>query len=324
MKKKYLKGILILTMLFLPCLTGGCSRRNEKSLEKELSYRELGIDKLNAGEYEEAVKIFQKALDQSLAVVEELEIDICYYKAMAQYKSGDEKGALETYTSLIEYDKKNAKALYLRGTLYLQQNETKKALEDYKRALSIDTNNGALYNEIGEKLQRAGKVAEAGEILNNALQVKGERPSNYREKGYTYYLLGQYDSARTCLDRAIGEGDVEAIFYLAKLLEAKGEVEQADELYETYIGKNSTDTVTLNALGCAKIKEGKYEQALTFFQAALTNENPVNEQELRKNEIATLEYMYRFSEARQRMKDYLKKYPRDKEALREYEFLKSR
>lgn len=324
MKKKYVKGMLTVSMLLLLCLTAGCNRRNAKSLENELSYRDLGIVKLNAGEYEEAVKIFQKALDESLAVVEDLEIDICYYKAVAQYKAGDVKGALETYTALVEYDEKNAQALYLRGTLHLQQGDFENALADYKNALKADAKNGVLYNKIGENLQNAGKVAEAGEILNEALQVKGDKSSNYREKGYTYYLLGQYDSARTFLDKAINEGDTEAVFYLAKLLEAKGDIEQANLLYETYIGKNSNDTVTLNDLGCAKMKEGQYQQALAFFQTALTNENPSNAQELRRNEIAALENMLEFAQARVKMKEYLEDYPEDEEAAREYEFLKSR
>lgn len=324
MKKKDLKNILTVSVLLLLCVSAGCGRRSAKSLERELSYREQGITKLNEGEYEEAVRIFQKALDQSLAVVEDLEIDICYYKAMAQYKAGDIKGALETYSALIKYDEKNAKALYLRGTLCLQEGNFENAWEDYKKALEADTNNAALYNKIAEKLQNIEKLAEAEKVLNDALLVEGDKPSDYREKGYSYYLLGQYDNARTFFDRAINGGDTEAIYYLAKIFEAEGDAEEANRLYETYIGKNSSDTVTLNDLGCGKMNEGEYEQALIFFQTALANENPANEQELRRNEIIALENMFRFTQARQKMEVYLKYYPEDEAAVREYEFLKSR
>lgn len=318
--RKYLLFTILLLALTMLC---GCGRDKE-ALEKELTYRQLGLNKLNEGEYEEAVQAFQKALDQSLAIVEELEIDICYYKAVAQYKSGDVKGALETYTALVNYDEENADALYLRGTIYLEQGENDKAVADYNEAIKRDKNNGVLYNEIAEKLQQAGLTEEAGKILNSALEVKGEEAADYREKGHAYYLLGKYDSARTYLDKAINMGDNEAVFYLAKMLEASGETEQADKLFESYVGEHGDDTETLNALGCSHMEEGNYEQALTFFQTALQNENPVNEQELRRNEIIALEYMYDFTQAREKMKSYVKDYPEDEAAAREYEFLKSR
>lgn len=324
MKYKCFKNTLFLVVLIALAVLTGCGGRNKEALDNELAYRQLGINKMDEGEYEEAVKMFQKALDQSLAVIDELEIDICYYKAAAQYKAGDVDGALATYTALINYDKNNVDALYLRGTLYLTQNDPEQAIKDYGAALEKAGNNGALYNEIAENLMNAGYHDEADAILNQALEVKGEEAEDYREKGRTYCLLEQYDSARTYLDKAINLGDTEAVFYLAKMLEAQGDTEQAGKLYESYIGENSSDTETLNALGCTKLKEGNYEQALVFFQTALQNENPANEQELRRNEIAALEYMLDFAGAKEKMKSYVKDYPEDEAAAREYEFLQSR
>lgn len=324
MRYRLFKYIYLTIFIVTMAVLTGCGSRNKEDLENELAYRELGISKMEEGSYEEAVEMFQKALDQSLAVVDELEIDICCYKAVAQYKSGDTDGALETYTALINYDDGNADAFYLRGTLYLELDQSEKALADYEKAVKADKNRIALYNEIGEKLTNAGLTEEAGTILNRALKVKGDKAADYRDKGYTYYLLEQYDNARTYLDKAINMGDKEAVFYLAKMLEAQGNTEQADQLYESYVTGHSDDTETLNTLGCNRMEEGNYEQALVFFQTALKNENPGNEKELRRNEIATLEYLLDFKQAREKMKSYLKDYPEDTEAAREYEFLKSR
>lgn len=324
-KKNKMKRICLTAMVLALLMTAGCGgTRSKKALENEQAYRQLGINKINEGEYEEAVKMFQKALDQSVAVIGELEIDICYYKAAAQYKGGDLEGALKTYTALIDYDKKNADARYLRGTLYLENGQPKEAQKDYQEALKLNGNQGALYNKIGENLRNAGYEKEASSILKQGLEVKGEAAADYREKGYTYYLLGQYDNARTYLDKAINMEDQEAIFYLAKLHEMQGNKEQANQLYETYIRKNGSDTETLNALGCAQMEAGNYPQALTFFQTALKNEKPANEQELRRNEIAALEYSLDFAQAKKKMESYLEDYPEDEAAVREYEFLKSR
>lgn len=324
MKKRQMRAMLTGILCMALLLMAGCGGRSKEALDNELAYRQLGLNEIKEGSYEEAVEAFQKALDQSLAVIEELEIDICYYKAAAQYKSGDAKGAIETYTALINYDEKNSDALYLRGTQYLLGGQNKEALADYEDALAIDKDNGRLYNKIGEHLTAAGLNEEAGNILNRALKIKEEDAADYREKGYTYYLLGQYDSARPYLDRAMDEKDTEAVFYLAKLCEAQGDNEQAAQFYESYVESNGNDTETLNALGLARMEEGNYEQALAFFQQALENEGSGNRQELRRNEIVALEYLNQFSQAKGKMEEYLVDYPEDEEAVREYEFLRSR
>lgn len=324
MKKKQIRIVFFIIGMIAMLSAAGCGGRSRESLENELAYRQLGINKMNEGDYEGAVEMFQNALDQSLAVIEDLEIDICYYKAVAQYKSGDTEGALETYTALINYDKKNSDAMYLRGTLYLQEGDSENALKDYEGALEQDTRNIALYNKIAENLNGAGLTEDAGEFLNQALAVEEKDAVDYREKGYTCYLLGQYDSARTYLDKAISLEDTEAVFYLAKVSEAQGDTEAANQLYETYVESHSDDTETLNALGLARLSEGSYDQALTFFQKALEQESPVNEQELRRNEIIALEYLQDFAQAREKMTEYLADYPDDEAAAREYEFLQSR
>lgn len=310
-----------LAVLLLLCFTAGCGGRNK---ENELAYRQLGINKMAEGDYEEAVKMFQKALDQSMAVIGELELDICYYKAAAQYKAGDTDGAMQTYTALIDYDEENADALYLRGILYLEQGDGDSAMTDFENALKADKKNGAMYNKIGEQLKQSGLTEEAEKIWTRGLALKGETAAEYREKGYAYVLLGQYDSAKTYLDKANELGDTEALFYLGKLYEAQENTAKAGEMYEAYIETHSDDTETLNALGCAKMETGDYEKALVFFQAALKNENPVNKRELLRNEIAALEYTLDFAQAREKMESYLADYPDDEEAAREYEFLKSR
>ena len=46
------------------------------------------------------------------------ELDICYYKAKAQYLSGDVDGAIDTYTAIIDYNK-DSDAYYLRAVYIL-------------------------------------------------------------------------------------------------------------------------------------------------------------------------------------------------------------
>ena len=115
MKKKIITFLLICTMAV--SLIAGCGSVDRETQE---SYRQLGITKLQEGDYEGAISNFQKALDESLGRIGVHEVDICYYKALAQFKAGQTDAAIETYTSLIDYDDDNAEAYFLRGSVYLQ------------------------------------------------------------------------------------------------------------------------------------------------------------------------------------------------------------
>ena len=128
--QKYMAvGIIGLTMALG---FSGCQSENQKNQD---AYRKIGINSMAEGDYDKAVKSFQKALDTSLGKIGAEEIDICYYKAAAQFAKKDYDGAIETYTSLIDYDKENANAYYLRGSVYLDTDKKDKAFKDYKNAV---------------------------------------------------------------------------------------------------------------------------------------------------------------------------------------------
>lgn len=318
------KILWLLPVAFLAAGAVGCGARDSEDLDNELAYRQLGINQMEEGAYADAVQSFQDALDQSMAQVGELETDICYYKAAAQYCAGDSEEAIDTYTALIDFDKKNADAYYLLGTLRLALGDVDAAVHAYEGAGEQAKNDGTMITHMAENLMDVGLETQASEFLQKVVKLPGEEAEDCRNKGYAYFLLGDYDNARTYLDRAINMEDVEAMVYLAQMLEEQGDTEQATRIYESYIQKNADDTVTLNALGCARMDEGDYEHALGLFQTALEVENPKNEQSLRRNEIISLERLLRFYEAREKMASYITDYPEDEAAKREYEFLQTR
>lgn len=317
--RQYLFLLVIIIMGIALC---GC--QDKEALENQKAYRQVGINKMNEGSYAEAAEAFQKALDQSVAVVSDMEIDICYYKAAAQYKSGDANGAITTYNALIDYNEKDAKAYFLRGCVYLKEGNGEQAMADYRKSFEITKGNYEMYVLAYENLINAGFTAEAQEVLNASLRLKGEEPADYRERGHIYLLLGDYENARKELDQAINGGDEKAILYMAQSYDASGDSEQAKAMYESYISKNESDGTILTALGEMQMEEGNYSQALDFFDKALALENIENEQQILRNEIIAYEKLLDFAKAKEKMAEYLEKYPDDEDAKRESVFLETR
>lgn len=311
---------ILAATLFVAALTG-CT--NEKQ-ENEDAYRQIGINCMEANDYEGAISAFDSALSQKIGKIGDEEIDICYYKAAAQYANGDTDGAIDTYSSILDYDEDNADAFYLRGNLYLVLGDTAAAQADFNSAVTNNSEEYELYVNIYEQLNGAGMTAEASDYLNQALKIKGDSAKDHLWKGRIYQMLSEYEDAETELKAALDKKSVEANLYLAKLYEAQGDTETASSYYETYLDSGDADSEVMYSLGMAEMNQENYQGAIEYFQSGLAMEEVTNEQQLLQNLVIAYEKSGDFSSAKTTMEQYLEDYPDDEDAQREYVFLCTR
>ena len=319
--KNKLTGAILCLAVFMTTVLSGCG---DKGLEDELAYRQIGIESMEAGYYEGAIAAFDTALSQRIGKITETELDICYYKAAAQYASGDHEGALATYDALLDYKKENADAHYLRGCLLLQMEEQERALSDFADAIKYDEDDYELYINIYENLSAYNLTTEGEEYLNKAFDIKGNHAQNSAWRGKIYYLLGQYDNAKKELITAIDKGNAQANLTMAQVCEALGDTASAENYYHVYVASGNADSTVMNALAEIEIENGNYEAALDYIQQGLAMEYVPNRQELMQNEIIASEYTGDFENAWDVVQEYIMLYPKDEKAQREYTFLKNR
>lgn len=321
--KRFFKGLAVVTILAAAVVVMliGCS--NKDVIEKQNKYKEEGIAYLENGEYDKAIKSFQLALDQKVGSITERELDICFYKARAQYLSGDYDGALETYTGVINY-KESADAYYLRGNLYFSMGSDADALADYEKAVANDPDNYELYIGIHESLAAHSMNDRAVEYLQTALSIDGKKADDYMYKGYISYLLGDNETAISYLTTAIEKKSVKANFYLAEVYNVMGMEDEASTCLQSYLDSGVEDGNALMRLGEIQMNKGNYSQALSYFTLALEMDDISNKQILMKNTIAAYEKTGDFESAKTLMEEYVKEYPEDDDAQREYEFLETR
>lgn len=315
--KRIISLTLLGTMLFSLC---GCSADRKKD---QAAYRTYGITCLQDGKYEEAVEAFQLALDQSRGQVGETEIDTCYYKAEAQFLSGDYEGAIATYTAVVDYNGA-ATAYFLRGCAYFKLEQWEEGRADFHSAVAADDDNYDLYIGIYEVLVASRMEGEAQSYLNDALEIRGEKPFDKMQKGRIYLLLGEYDSAITSLKDAVEGGNQEANYYLGEAYSEYGDAELAEECYQLYLDSGVADSEGLYGMGERRMQKGDFEGALVYFNSAMEMENITNKQKLMRAMIIAYEKSGDFDAAKTMMAEYAELYPADEEALRESIFLQTR
>lgn len=320
MKKHRLPYMVAGAVLFAALFTGCTNER----LEDELDFRKIGINSMQSGDYEGAVAAFNSALSQCVGKITDTELDICYYKAAAQYAGGDIEGALATYQAMIDYDEENGNAYYLHGCLSLKQQDTDTAKKDFANAVKYNPDDYELYVGIYENLAGNNMTEEGEEYLNKAFDIKGNSAENLTWRGRVYYLLGQYDNAVKELEGAVKKDSAKANLYLAQVYEAEEDSANAEKYYQAYVDSGTADSVAMNALAEIQMEKGNYEAALEDIRQGLAMDNVTNQQELLSNQIIAYEYSGDFTSAWDVVQQYVSLYSDDEAAQREYIFLKNR
>lgn len=299
---------------------GGCQQEDR---EEQNKYKQYGINCLQNGEYEDAVTAFDNALGQGGGRVSEAEIDICCYKAEAQYLGGDLEGAEETYNSLLAYDE-IPEVYYLRGSLYSGQGKWEEAKQDFEAAANLEDQDIALYIGIYEAFAAHDLKEEGKEYLNKTLEMEGDSPEEIMQKGRAYFLLGDTQNAISLLAEAIEQENVEANYYMAEVYADLGDTASADTYFNAYLESGTADSSELYIMGKRHMNNEDYAHAISYFQAALEMEKVPNQQILMKECAIAYERKGDFAEARNMLQEYLELYPSDEEAQREMKFLESR
>lgn len=341
-----------LVLLTVSVMLAGCSFSNKKSDEAvslimEKSYAEAeqclkeaedagedmmhilrtrGILELARGDYDKAVSFFEECLSNSDGYLGDIEYDVSYYLATAQYKAGKLQDAIETCSANILLRANSVDAHFIRGRMKLAAGDFDGAISDFNKIIELDGENPELYIQIYESMNENGYDEQGKMYLDELVRLSDS--GNVRltdfQKGKLAFSQERYEDAREYLEKARSEGVPGIILYLGKTYEALKDLKFAASLYQSYLEKYPEDGEVWNQLGLCCTKFEAYDDAINAFEKAKSGSGDINHEALLFNEAVVYEYKGDFETAGALMSEYLKAYPDDGTAKKEYAFLKSR
>ena len=295
----------------------------EKGEDVRALYRGMGLAYMGMTRYEEAIHYLEAALHESSGRVDDFDFDINYYLATAYYKSGRPEDAVSAYNAILALRPREKNAFYLRGYVRLSQNDFDNAQKDFDAAVALDGKDYDQMIRIYMALEEYG-YKEAGMVYLQKVMAENEKSISDYDMGRMSYYMGDYEKARDYLSKMDSSKDYGAALYLGRTYEALGDYNYASGIYAAYTENDQTKAEIYNQLGLCRMQMKEYTAALEAFQAAMNIEDNGMMQSLKFNEIVAYEYMGDFKTASALMNSYLKSYPDDETAKREYEFLRTR
>ncbi len=290
-----------------------------------LAYRGLGIADMGAGDYESAIAAFQSALASARSRMPENTEDVQLYLATAEYRMQDYSEVILTCTDLLDASENgNPDAYFLRGSAYLEEDQTEEAAADFDAAIALSPEDYDLYLNIYDSYEKVNLSAIGAAYLQNALELKGMDTEYYYNQGRVYYYLGNYTMAQETLIGPVEEGYEPAMFLIGRVYLAQGDSVHALDVYEQIQEQFGVNAECCNGLAMCAIQEGEYDTALSYISQGLELDETEGKQELYFNEIVAYEKKLDFATAKAKAENYVEKYPSDDAGKREWEFLSSR
>ena len=291
-----------------------------------LLYRAKGILNRNLGNYEEAVDNLLASLSYSDGVPRNMDFDTNFYLADCYSKLGRYPEAIQVYDAILDLNKKDKNAYYLRGVARLYSQDHDGAVADFGKAVALAPKDYDLKIMIYKALSANGYDEEGASILEACLNSNDPNMTNY-EKGQISYYLGNNADAQSFLELARSERDTAkapVVLLLGQTGEKQGDYNYAISVYKSFLAEDPNHADLYNQLGLCQMKMEDYENAVSSFEAGLSLEDAEYQQALMINEITAYEYAGNFAQAKTLMEKYRKAYPDDKDAEREEIFLSTR
>lgn len=190
------------------------------------------------------------------------DIDLLQLRAIANWQSGNEPGAIDDYLRLTKLAPKDSAVTVFAnsalGDLYHLSNQSKKAYQHYEKALKANPDYAPVLNNYAYYLSEEGKsLKKAQNMSRKTVEQEPDNPTYLDTYAWILHLLGQDVEAKALFKHAMLYGGKESAVILDHYAEVLYSLKEYDLAYIYWNQANSLD----NTLGIdRKVKQKKQEQ----------------------------------------------------------------
>jgi putative PEP-CTERM system TPR-repeat lipoprotein len=198
-------------------------------------------------------------------------------RALGYLQEGDAAAAIIEFKNAIQANPESAEARALLGEVYLRTNDPHSAVKELQRARELGrSDDKTLLLLVEARLQ-------AGEYQTIVDEIPADRPiaddigaGLLAVRSQALFGLGQFDEARSALERIVAEHAVEPAYAgLARMALYRGEVEVAKSYLDEGLAKYPDSAQMQLLRGEQQMQAGQFEAARSTYEA-LSTANPGN------------------------------------------------
>lgn len=158
-----------------------------------------------------------------------------------------------------------------RSISFAMTGKLDKAIEEAKKAIKIDPEFSQAFNKLGDYLIRKGKVRDAVAAYRDAISIDPGSQNSHFDLGCSLALLGEYNVALEELKIAyrLNPSHSEIHGHVGRIHLAKGAVEDAISSLNIAVQANPEDVMSTFTLACALQIKGEMAEAERLFNLVI-------------------------------------------------------
>jgi tetratricopeptide (TPR) repeat protein len=260
-------------------------QKEAEILREAASYKIRGDSVLNAGEYDQAIVYYQKAIDinpnntdaragmENAHGKQEKRKEAEAYKKKGDefFESGGYEQAITSYQQAIATDPLYAKAHYAMGTIHDRFRRFDQSIACYQKAIEIDPNDAEAHYNMGDAYADLKKYAQAVPCYQKSIDINPSYANAHFYLGCAYDELKQYDKSIPCYQN-YSNLDPKNAYVHTKMGLAYENLEQYNQAilcYQKAIDLDPKEPETYYHMGLVYAELKKYEQAIAYYQKAI-------------------------------------------------------
>ncbi len=192
-------------------------------------------------------------------------------EALKLHQSGNLTEAAHLYHKILNNESGHVDAIFLLGTLNIQQGNLDLATTFLKKAIALKPDHARTHNNLGTTFQEQGKFDEAIGCYRKATKLKPDYADAHYNIGVLLQKQGKDNEAITSYNRAteINPDYAEAYYNLGIVLQKQGKLDEAVFSYNKTIGIKPDYAEVYNNMGNVLKLQGKLDEAVCSYKKAL-------------------------------------------------------
>jgi protein O-mannosyl-transferase len=197
---------------------------------------------------------------------------LCGLLAGAHAQTEYWKNNISLWTHALACTSENSMAHYNLGLALAMQGKLPEAINHYERALQLNPDFAEVHNNLGDVLTIQGKLAQAARHCERALQLNPDYAEAHNNLGIVLAMQGNLPEAIPHYERALqlSPDSAEAHNNLGNALIIQGKLAEAVQHCQRALQLNPNFAEAHFNLGNALASRGKLNEAVLHFQQALT------------------------------------------------------
>ncbi len=155
-------------------------------------------------------------------------------KARMLHQQGDLASALPLYEKVVKKRPKDARALFMLGTVKAQMGDPQAAVPLLKKAAALSPGNAGVHTNLGNVLRATGDLAGAENCYRQAIRIQPNQPLPHSNLGNIHLACGRLDEAVACFNTALRlhPDDLDATLNLGVAKKEMGEMDAAESMFK--------------------------------------------------------------------------------------------